>query len=930
LEYAADATNKPATRHEQLLELRQVQDWIVKPAIRSVPGVTDVETCGAYERQIVIHPDPQKLVDAGLSFDELAAIIGENVRNAGGGPVQKGGELVTIRTLGRVKDVDEIGTLPVKFGAAVQPLLVRDVAQVGIGSAFRTGAGTVNGREGLVAYALMLTGENSRAVAQRVHEAMQDLQKKLPPGVVARTLYNRSELVSRTIHTVRTNLFEGAIFVIAVLFGLLGNWRAALIVASAIPLSMIFALTGMVQSRISGNLMSLGAIDFGLIVDGAVVIAENAVRLIAQKQASVGRVLTKPERFQTVLASSKQVGAPMVFGVIIITLVYVPILALGGIEGKMFKPMALTVIFALIGALLLALTLTPVLCYYFLRKVRAPQSPGAHDAEDTWLMRGFKAVYRPTLRFALSHRWVLVMATLLVLALSAWQFRRLGAEFIPQLDEGSIVIQMVRATSISLDDSVAMQEKAEQVILKDFPEIATVFSRIGTPEIGTDPMGANLADTFLSFAPREKWRKIDGRIISRDELIEQITTALQRAVPGQDNLFTQPIEMRFNEMMEGARSDIAVKIYGDEFSELQRIAHEARPILERIPGTREIEFDSDNLGTAPVLEIVPDREAMRRYNVHAAELNELIETALGGKTVGRFVEGNRRFDIVVRLAESHRAQLRALTNLPVRVGDTGLVPLGTVARLSFRDQVNMIEREGGQRRVGIEINLGTRDIQGWVNRATAALAPVKVPPGYYIEFGGQFKNLLQARQRLMYVVPAALLLIFFLVFTAFGNVRQAVLIFFCVPFAVTGGIFALAIRDMPFSISAAVGFIALSGIAVLNGIMLISFINQLRAEGRPLHDAVLEGSLTRLRPKLMTALVASLGFVPMALATGSGAEVQRPLATVVIGGIISSTFLTLILLPTLYEWIERRQESTEGSDISAASSEVPEAAATTS
>jgi cobalt-zinc-cadmium resistance protein CzcA len=572
----------------------------------------------------------------------------------------------------------------------------------------------------------------------------------------------------------------------------------------------------------------------------------------------------------------------------------------------MFKPMALTVILALTGALMMALTLTPVLCYYLLRSVRIPKEAG-HDAEDTFVMRGFKRLYRPILHFALARRWVVVAVTLITLGLSILQFARLGAEFIPQLDEGSFVIQMVRATSVALDDSLDMQEKAEQVILKDFPEIESVFSRIGTPEIGTDPMGANLADAFFTFAPKEKWRV--G--MKKDELLEQIARTLERKVPGQNNLFTQPIEMRFNEMLEGARSDIAVKIYGDEFSELQRIAYQAREILEKIPGTREIEFDSDNLGMAPVLEIIPDREAMRRYNVHTAEMNELVETALAGRTVGKFIDGNRRFDIVVRLSETNRTQIRELSHLPVRVGDTGMVPLGKVAKLELRDQVNMIEREGGRRRAGIEINLATRDLQTWVNRASAALAPLKLPEGYYIEFGGQFKNLLQARQRLMFVVPMALLMILFLVYAAFENMSQALLIFFCVPFAVTGGVFALALREMPFSISAAVGFIALSGIAVLNGIMLLSFINQLRAEGRNLNDAVMEGSLTRLRPKLMTALVASLGFVPMALATGAGAEVQRPLATVVIGGIISSTFLTLVLLPTLYLWIERGRDAVD-------------------
>jgi len=528
-------------------------------------------------------------------------------------------------------------------------------------------------------------------------------------------------------------------------------------------------------------------------------------------------------------------------------------------------------------------------------------------------MSACKRVYQPVLNWGLRHRLALVTLTLGLLGGALWLLPRLGAVFVPQLDEGSLVIQMVRPTSINLDESVAMQLRAEQVILKGFPEIERVYSRIGTPEIGTDPMGANVSDTYLFFAPLDRWRKVNGERISKDELIELITSTLQARVPGQENLFTQPIEMRFNEMLEGARSDIAVKIYGEEFTELQRIAHAARPILAGIPGTAEVELDSDNLGTAPVLEILPDRDAMRRFNLHGSDLNGTVATALGGLAVGTFMEGNRRHDIVVRMSEAHRGRLEDLKHLPVRVHDSGFLPLGKVAKVSIRDQVNMIEREGGRRRAGIEVNLRGRDIQSWVSEAREKLATIPLPESYSIEFGGQFKQLLQARQRLLFIVPLALALIFLLIFAAFGSVRQAALVFVCVPLAVTGGVFALGLRGMPFSITAAVGFIALSGIAVLNGIMILTFINQLRAEGRSLNEAVLEGSLTRLRPKLMTALVASLGFVPMALATGAGAEVQRPLATVVIGGIISSTFLTLVLLPVLYQWMEGSKSKTQSS-----------------
>jgi heavy metal efflux system protein len=897
IDYKAGATNKPGTRYEELLELRSIQDFIVKPAFRNVVGIADIETCGGYEKQIVIEPDAARLSSTGVSFAELAAIIQENVENAGGGMINKGGEQVTVRTVGRVQSLEEIANLPVKFGGSVQPLLVKDVARVTVGSAFRNGTATVNGEEALVAYALMLTGANSRLVAERAHEKIQEIKGKLPPGIEIRTLYNRSELVNRTIGTVRNNLLEGAVLVVAVLFVLLGNWRAALIVACAIPLSMLFAVTGMVRSGISGNLMSLGAIDFGLIVDGAVVIAENAVRVIGGRQRALGRALTFDERLRLIGESCRQVGSPMVFGVTIITIVYVPILALSGTEGKMFHPMALTVIFALVGSLLLALTLIPVLCAWFL-------SRGVAE-EDNRAMRFARRLYAPLLRFALGHRIMVVLIAVGVFVGSLALFRELGAEFVPQLDEGSLVVQLVGPTSVSLDQSVAMQLRAERVILNEFPEIASVFSRIGTPEIGTDPMGPNLSDTFLSFAPKEKWRKVNGRIISKDELVESITRRLETQVPGQDHLWTQPIEMRFNEMMEGARSDIAVKIYGEDFQTLQRITGEAHALLEPIRGTGDIELDSDNLGMAPVLDVIPDRDAMRRYNVHAGEINDTVATALGGATAGTFFEGNRRYDIVVRMAEADRSNLSALRDLPVRVHDTGVLPLGKLAKISVRDQVNMIERESGRRRVGIEINLRGRDIQSWVTEAQEKLRGLTLPEGYHIEFGGQFKQMLHARERLMFIVPVALGLIFMLIFAAFGSLRQAALVFISVPLAVTGGIVALWLRGMPFSISAAVGFIALSGIAVLNGIMIITFINQLRSEGRPLRDAVVEGSLTRLRPKLMTALVASLGFVPMAIAGGAGAEVQRPLATVVIGGIISSTFLTLVLLPVLYEWIER-------------------------
>jgi cobalt-zinc-cadmium resistance protein CzcA len=899
VDFTANASNKPASRSEQLMVLKEINDFTIEPLLRNVPGVAELNSTGGYERQFIIHPNPRALAEAGLSFIELADLISENVRNEGGGVIAVGGEQVVIRTTGRVQSIDQIANIPLKFRAASVLIRVKDIASVEIGAGTRTGAATYNGQEAVLGSAIMLMGENSRIVAQRVGERLREIQGKLPPGIEVRAVYDRTGLVNRTIRTVEKNLFEGAILVVAVLFAMLGNWRAAIIVALAIPLSMLFALTGMFESRISGNLMSLGAIDFGLIIDGSVVMVENIVRHIAEMQKRLGRQLTFVERREAVAEASQQVVNPMFFGVLIITLVYVPILVLTGVEGKMFRPMAATVIFALVGSLILALTLMPLLCAWFLK--------GRMKEDDNWLVTGFKAVYRPILRFALTFRLAVIVISLSLVAAAVFIYTRLGAEFIPQLDEGSFAIQMIRTTSISLDASLDLQLKAEHELLNRFPEISYAFSRIGTSEIATDPMGANVSDTYVFFNPIEKWRKINGRIISKDELADLINQELSVLVPAQSYLFTQPIEMRFNEIMEGFRADIAIKIFGDDFNELERIAKDAVQIVEEIPGAADVELDA--IGRAPMLEISPKRDALAKFNVHLDDLNRVVATALAGAEVGTINEGNRRFTIVVRLKENERESLPALKRLPVATDDGGVLPIETLANVDFVERVSIVQRESGRRRAAILINLRGRDVDSFVRQARSTLSSeLQLPPGYYVEFGGQFENLQTAKTRLLIVVPASLALIFAFIFLSFQSLRQATLIFLCVPLAVTGGVFALALRGMPFSISAAVGFIALSGIAVLNGIMLISFINQLRAGGKPLSEAVWEGSLTRLRPKLMTALVASLGFVPMAIATGAGAEVQRPLATVVIGGIVSSTFLTLVLLPTLYQWIESRAE----------------------
>lgn len=901
LDYTADAPHKPSTREEQLMALRQIQEYTVKPLLRGTEGVAEVNTSGGYEKQIVIQPDPTRLASAGMSLDSLAEIVEQNTRNAGGGTIEVGGEQLVIRATSRVTSSEEIAKIPLKFGAGVHPILLGEVATVGIGSSFRSGASTQDGKEALVGAAIMLAGGNSRLVAESVRAKLADIQQKLPPGVVIHALYDRSELVNRTIHTVEKNLVEGALLVVVVLFALLGNWRAAVIVALVIPLSMLFAVTGMVKLGLSGNLMSLGAIDFGLIIDGAVVMVENIVRHLGEKQHQLGRRLNTRERSVEVLRSAKEVANPMFFGVLIITVVYVPLLALQGIEGKMFKPMAVVVMLALGGSLVLALSLMPVLCSFFLS--------GKIQEKDNWLVTLTKRIYTPLLQFGLRFRWLVVLPMFALFGFSLFLFSRMGAEFIPQLDEGDFTVQLIRSASAGLTSALELQKQSEEVLRREFPgEIKEVFSRIGTAEVATDPMGPNVADTYIMLQPQEKWRLVNGHRISKEKLGALMRQTLIDRIPGQNLLLSQPIQMRFNEIMAGARADLMCKIFGESYEELERVASEVRTVIENTPGGQEAEFDA--IGKVPMIEIQPDREAMRKFNVHADDLNRLVEAALAGKEVGTVIEGNRRTPIVLRLSEDRRTDIEAMKQLPLRTEGGGLLALGQIAKVKLVEQVNQIAREDTQRRVAILINVRGRDTASFVADATRAIREkVKFPDGYYFEFGGQFKNLQEAKQRLAIVVPLALILIFVLIFLSFGSLRQAVLIFLCVPLAVTGGIFALYLRGMPFTISAGVGFIALSGIAVLNGIMLISFINQLREQGLGVREAVVEGTLTRLRPKLMTALVASLGFVPMAIATGAGAEVQRPLATVVIGGVVTSTFLTLLVVPVLYDWIERRTKT---------------------
>jgi cobalt-zinc-cadmium resistance protein CzcA len=887
---------RPGSLQEQLFQLHELHEYTIKPLLRTVRGVAEINESGGYERQFVIQPRPEDLERSGMTFSELADVIAANVENAGGSIISRGGNQFSIRAVTRANTLEDIANLPVKFAAGVMPLLVKNLAEVSYGSRIRTGAATIDGEETVIGAAMMLTGENSREVAERVKGRLAEIQEKLPDNVQLQAQYDRSILINKTIHTVRNNLFEGAVLVIAVLFALLGNWRAALIVTAAIPLSFLFALSGMLKLGVSGNLMSLGAVDFGLVIDGAVVIVENVVRQLSIRQRELGRRLTSEERLQVVLAASKQVANPMFFGVVIITIVYIPILALTGIEGKMFHPMAMTVMLALTGALIIALTLMPVLCSFLLR--------GRIGGSDNLIIRVAKAIYEPVLRVALASRWIVVIAAIAIFAASIWLFNHLGAEFVPKLDEGSITSMLYKPGGMSLEESLRTDIELENALLRDFPEITRAFTRIGTSDIATDPMPPNESDIYIFYKPIDQWSKTRGRPRNKVELNDQIEATVKRLNPRFNIIASQPIAERFNEMLEGTKAELAVKIFGDNYDVLDKLADQMKSILENTPGAEEVEHETE--GRTPQLLIEARHDELQRYGLSAGEVNKAVSAALAGKIVGTAIDGDKRYQIVVRMPEAFRADDEKIRQLPLRVGDHGLIKLGEVAELKTVEVVEPILRDEGHRRAALLVNLSTHDVEGFVRSAEQRIKQeVKIPEGYLVEFGGTYKNLQEARARLMVVVPAALALIFILIFLAFGSIRQALLVYTGIPLAVTGGVLSLWLRGMPFSITAAIGFIALSGVAVLNGLVMITYFNQLREQGRSVREAVIEGSLTRLRPVLMTALVASFGFVPMAIATGTGAEVQRPLATVVIGGILSSTFLTLIVLPVLYAWLER-------------------------
>ena len=876
---------------ERAAYLRTVQDWIIRPQLKGVPGVAGVDAIGGYVKQYQVQPDPSKLIALGVSFGDIARAIEANNLSRGATIIEQHGEGYVVRATGRVETAEEIADIAVATRASV-PIRVKDVAQVKIGAQMRTGSASEGGNEVVVGTALMLIGANSRAVAAAVDTKIDEIRRTLPPDIVLKTVLNRTQLVDATIATVTTNLLEGALLVIAVLFVLLGNFRAAVITALVIPVAMLMTAIGMWQGRISANLMSLGALDFGLIVDGAVIVAENSLRRLARRQSEAGRPLTLPERLATVRAATDEVIQPAVYGQAIIILVFLPLLTFSGVEGKMFEPMALTVIIALAAAFVLSVTLVPALL--------AIAVTGRVQEAENVVVKALKRAYAPLLRRAVSSPLPVIAGAVVLFGSALILFNRLGQEFIPTLDEKNIAVHALRIPSTALTQSQAMQFAVEKAVTR-FPQVAFVYSKTGTAEMASDPMPPNVSDTFVILKPQAEW---PDPYLPKEALVAEIERAVQM-LPGNAYEFTQPIKMRFNELLAGVRGDLAIKIFGDEFEPLRRTANQIAGILRGVTGAADVRVEQ--IAGLPVLEIAPDKAELARRGLSLSTVQEVIGAAVGGREAGAVYEGDRHFDIVVRLGEAGRSDIDALQSLPVPLPPStagqmaGSIPLSQVARFRMTEGPNQISRENGKRRMVVTANVRGRDIASVVADSRARIKErVSLPPGYWLAWGGQFENLTAARQRLTIVVPACFALIFLLLASALGSGRDALLVFSAVPLALTGGAVALWLRGMPFSVSAAVGFIALSGIAVLNGLVMLSFITQLMQQGRGRRQAIVEGALTRLRPVIMTALVASLGFVPMAMATGTGAEVQKPIATVVIGGLISATLLTLFVLPALY------------------------------
>ncbi len=888
-------------------DLRTLHDWTVKSQLRNVEGVNEVNVVGGFVRQFHVQPEPSKLIAYNLSLTDLVEALTKNNQNTGAGFIEKNGEQFIVRSPGQVRNLEDISGIVVASRDGI-PVCIRDVADVSLGQELRSGAGTLNGEEVVIGTTMMLIGENSRTVSQRVHDKIDSINDSLPKGVHLNTIYNRTTLVDATIETIQKNLLEGAILVIVILFLLLGNIRAAIIVAAIIPLSMLFTITGMVGNKVSGNLMSLGALDFGIIVDGAVIIVENCIRYLAEAQHERGRILASRERFGVVYRATKQVIVPSLFGSLIIMVVYLPIFALTGVEGKMFHPMAFTVVVALVGAMIFSVTFVPALVAILLR--------GKISEKENFAIRGAKAIYAPMLRTALEHRVFVITAAFVLLVLSGLLASRMGSEFVPSLDEGDVSTEAVRMPSTGITQSVEMQKQAERALIA-LPEVDKAFSRVGSSEIASDPLPANTADGYVMIKPKDQW---PDPTMSKSDLIKKISNTLDTLL-GTNFEISQPIEQRFNELISGVRSDLGIMIFGDDTDVLLATGNKISALVVQVPGAADVKVEQ--VSGLPMLTIEINRAAISRYGLDIATVQEAVEIAIGGKEAGIVYEGDVRSPLVVRLPEHIRKDLDAICRLPIPVKEpvhkaesdaesvdgssSGFVTLGSVAELKLTTGPNMISRENGKRRIIVSANVRDRDLGSFVTEVEGKIKSSKlVPTGYWVEYGGQFEQLMSAAKRLQLVIPIALFLILVLLFMTFGSVKDVLLVFSGVPLALTGGITALWLRDIPLSISAGVGFIALSGVAVLNGLVMVSFIKSLRKEGKELLPAVIEGSVLRLRPVLMTAAVAAFGFVPMALAHGRGAEVQKPLATVVIGGIITSTVLTLFVLPVLYAVFHRK------------------------
>jgi len=876
--------------------LRTLQDWVIRPQLRQVAGVTEVNTIGGFEKQFHVTPDPAKLLAFGLNFDDIVGALEKNNTNIGAGYIERNGEQYLIRSPGQVSDIAAIERIIVAHRGGV-PVTVRDVAEVAFGKQLRTGAATRDGEEAVLGTAVMLVGENSRVVSKAVSAKLSEINKSLPSGITADPVYDRTVLVEKTISTVQKNLLEGAILVIVVLLIMLGNVRAAILTALVIPISMLMLVTGMVETEVSANLMSLGALDFGLIVDGAVIIVENCIQRLAHEQQHKGRLLYLEERMHTVYAATREVFTPSLVSVLVVILVNLPLLALTGVEGKMFRPMALAVIIALISALVLSLTFVPAALALFMN--------GKIAEEDNFVVRGAKRLYVPVFAFAMRMRLPILGGAVALVLLCGFVASRMGSEFIPNLDEGDLAVQALRIPGTSLTQSLEMQFQIEKAVMT-IPEVKTFFSRVGTAEVATDPMPPNISDGYIMLKNHDEWPDPDK---PKAQLVTEIEEALE-AIPGNAYEISQPIQLRFNELISGVRSDVGIKIYGDDLDQLLRSGNAIAAVLNKIPGAEGVKVEQ--IAGLPVLSVEPNRDALYRYGLNVSEVQDVLAAATGGEEAGQIFEGDQRFSLIVRLPEHLRGDLASLERLPVllaeRDGARSYVPLGEVAKLTLAPGPNQISRENGKRRIVVSANVRDRDLGGFVTEARQKIdEQVKLPSGYWLQYGGTFEQLESAAKRLTVLVPITLLMIFALLLMTFGSAKDAALVFSGVPLALTGGVIALWLRDIPLSITAGVGFITLSGVAVLTGVVMVAAFRDRLANGAGIDDAIREGAILRLRPILMVALVAALGFLPMALNTSTGAEVQRPLATVVIGGIISSTLLTLLVLPGLYRMAYRRE-----------------------